>query len=82
MAWAKFYPSLTVYTDNIRIIEALENEGLLPSSQAENLIEAYKTYRSMVHRLALQGLSGIVSDDVFSEERKQVTAVWDSLIGE
>ncbi len=69
-----------VYTDNIRIIEALEAEGLLETYQANNLIEAYKIFRSTVHRLALQGLPAVVSGDVFMEERKQVTEVWDLLI--
>ncbi|WP_444937100.1 bifunctional [glutamate--ammonia ligase]-adenylyl-L-tyrosine phosphorylase/[glutamate--ammonia-ligase] adenylyltransferase [Microbulbifer sp. JMSA004] len=81
LAWAKTSPSIVRYTDNIRILESLIDAGLMPAQQAGHLIDAYKAYRSEGHRLALQQLPGIVSDDQFTAERKTVQTNWQQLLG-
>ncbi|MFA0809896.1 bifunctional [glutamate--ammonia ligase]-adenylyl-L-tyrosine phosphorylase/[glutamate--ammonia-ligase] adenylyltransferase [Microbulbifer epialgicus] len=81
LAWAQTAPSIVRYTDNIRILESLIDSGLMPAKQAEYLIDAYKAYRSEGHRLALQQLPGIVSDDRFTAERKTVQTNWQQLLG-
>lgn len=81
LAWAQTAPSIVRYTDNIRILESLIDAGLMPAKQAGHLIDAYKAYRSEGHRLALQQLPGIVSDDQFIAERKTVQTNWQQLLG-
>lgn len=80
LAWAHTEPALTHYTDNIRILGSLAEAGLVSDDQAEQLIEAYKTYRSAVHRLALQGLPSTIAGDQFPIERSVVTNYWQQLL--
>lgn len=80
LAWAHTAPALTRYTDNIRILGSLTETGLVSAEDAEQLIEAYKTYRSTVHRLALQGLPSTVAGDQFLAERHVITERWQQLI--
>ncbi|MGQ9427154.1 bifunctional [glutamate--ammonia ligase]-adenylyl-L-tyrosine phosphorylase/[glutamate--ammonia-ligase] adenylyltransferase [Gilvimarinus sp. F26214L] len=80
LAWAHLHPALTRYTDNIRILGCLAEAGLVTPDEADQLIEAYKTYRSTVHRLALQGLPSIVSGDRFLPERSLVVRHWQRLL--
>ncbi|MBB3047321.1 glutamate-ammonia-ligase adenylyltransferase [Litorivivens lipolytica] len=76
LAQACRYPLLTRYTDNIRILESLQAEGLLSESQALALIDAYKTFRSFVHRSSLQEEKGVVPLAEVMEQRQQVLDQW------
>ncbi len=76
LAQAHRYTSLTQYTDNIRMLESLQAEGLLEEGQALALIEAYKTFRSFVHRSALQEEKGMVSIADVAAQREIVLAQW------
>ena len=73
-------PELIRFTDNIRILEAVEQAGLLPAVEAEFLRETYKTYRSLGHKLALQEQSNVISDQELRELRTAVTAIWDRVM--
>ncbi|MCL7461826.1 bifunctional [glutamate--ammonia ligase]-adenylyl-L-tyrosine phosphorylase/[glutamate--ammonia-ligase] adenylyltransferase [Pseudomonas sp. NW5] len=79
LAWSQQYPELLRFTDNIRILEGLEQAGLLPGSDVRLLQEAYKAYRAAAHRLALQKQAGQVSGDHFHEERRGVMRIWREL---
>lgn len=83
LAWASQSPAIIRYTDNIRILGSLEEAGLLDADSVSHLIAAYKAYRSTGHRLALQRQEAVLEgDNHFTEERAQVTAIWDRLIGQ
>lgn len=79
LAWSEAHPSLLRYTDNIRILEGLEEEGLVPAEDASLLREAYKAYRSAAHRQALQKDAGVIPGDQFADERRQVLRIWREL---
>ncbi|UVM49984.1 MULTISPECIES: bifunctional [glutamate--ammonia ligase]-adenylyl-L-tyrosine phosphorylase/[glutamate--ammonia-ligase] adenylyltransferase [unclassified Pseudomonas] len=79
LAWSEAHPSLLRYTDNIRILEGLEEEGLIPAEDASLLREAYKAYRSAAHREALQKDAGVIPGDQFVDERRQVMRIWREL---
>lgn len=82
LAWASKSPGIIRYTDNIRILGSLEEAGLLDAESVAQLIAAYKAYRSTGHRLALQRQEAVLEgDNHFTEERAQVMAIWDRLIG-
>ncbi|PUA28313.1 MAG: bifunctional glutamine synthetase adenylyltransferase/deadenyltransferase [Cellvibrio sp. 79] len=82
LAWASKSPGVIRYTDNIRILGSLEEAGLLDADSVAHLIAAYKAYRSTGHSLALQRQEAVLEgDNHFTEERAQVTAIWDRLIG-
>ncbi len=76
-------PALLKYTDNIRLLEGLAAVGFFSATEAEQLTQAYKTYRSTAHRLALetsamQGSSSVPANQ-FAEEREAVQAIWQRL---
>lgn len=82
LAWASKSPDIIRYTDNIRILGSLEEAGLLDADSVAHLIAAYKAYRSTGHSLALQRQEAVLEgDNHFTEERAQVTAIWDRVIG-
>lgn len=79
LAWSQTHPPLLRWTDNIRILEELEHEGLMPVEDASLLREAYKAYRSAAHRQALQKDPGVIPGDQFADERQQVMRIWREL---
>jgi len=79
LAWSETHPPLLRWTDNIRILEELEHEGLMPAEDASLLREAYKAYRSAAHRQALQKDPGVIPGDQFADERRQVMRIWKEL---
>jgi glutamate-ammonia-ligase adenylyltransferase len=79
LAWSREHPALLRYTDNIRILEGLEEAGLLPATDAGLLREAYKAYRSAAHRQALQKQAGVISGDQFGAQRQEVLRIWRQL---
>jgi glutamate-ammonia-ligase adenylyltransferase len=79
LAWSRGHPALLRYTDNIRILEGLEQAGLIADTDANLLREAYKAYRAAAHRQALQKEAGIVGGDQFQAERREVMRIWAEL---
>ncbi|OCX23296.1 bifunctional [glutamate--ammonia ligase]-adenylyl-L-tyrosine phosphorylase/[glutamate--ammonia-ligase] adenylyltransferase [Pseudomonas graminis] len=79
LAWSREHPALLRYTDNIRILEGLEEAGLMAAADAGLLREAYKAYRSAAHRQALQNDPGVVAGDQFVTERREVMRLWGQL---
>ncbi|MHC8303879.1 bifunctional [glutamate--ammonia ligase]-adenylyl-L-tyrosine phosphorylase/[glutamate--ammonia-ligase] adenylyltransferase [Pseudomonas sp. PB3P13] len=79
LAWSQAHSPLLRWTDNIRILEELEHEGLMPAEDAALLREAYKAYRSAAHRQALQKDPGVIPGDQFADERRQVMRIWREL---
>ena len=53
LAHAHAHPSLTEFTDNVRILDAVEQAELLPASAAGRLREAYLALRAEWHRSVL-----------------------------
>jgi Glutamine synthetase adenylyltransferase len=80
LAWSHSDPSLLEYTDNIRILGCLAASGQLSAQEVNQLIEAYKAFRSLGHRLALQQQPGIVAGDQVESERQIVTQIWRRLL--
>ncbi|QBF28884.1 bifunctional [glutamate--ammonia ligase]-adenylyl-L-tyrosine phosphorylase/[glutamate--ammonia-ligase] adenylyltransferase [Pseudomonas tructae] len=79
LAWSHDHPALLRWTDNIRILEELEQAGLMPASDAVLLREVYKAFRSAAHRQALQKQAGVIGADQFVQERQEVRRIWSQL---
>ena len=76
LAWAHKASSLTLFTDNIRILGELKSAGLISDEQNNALVEAYKDYRSESHRLALQHQDSVVDAALFASQRQKIQAIW------
>jgi len=80
LAHAGEYPSLTKWSDVIRLLEALEQKQLISPADASALSEAYLAYRGAIHVLTLEGLEPQVRDADYSSQRQQVRRVAESLL--
>jgi len=78
LAYSHQYPELIEFTDNIRILDAMEHTGVMSADDAETLREAYKKYRSVGHRQVLQNRTGPVSANELEDCRDAVIRIWNS----
>lgn len=75
------HPALINYPDNIRQLGVLEAAGCLEGGEARRLQDVYRTYRLCLHRLVLDGQPPLVDDARFADERRDVMALWERLLG-
>lgn len=80
LAFSQQYPELIEFTDNIRILDAMERVGVISDTDAETLREAYKTYRAVGHRQVLQDKSTTIGDHDLEEYRTGVAGIWDNQV--
>lgn len=80
LAHGSRYPQIFTYTDNIRILDAIEKVGLIDSQDTQVLREAYKAYRAMGHRQAMQEKSTNVEAHQLITHRQKVSLLWTKYI--
>ena len=80
LAHASEHVELTVWSDVIRLLEALEQTGLVTADQAESLSQAYLDYRSATHSLGLQGCAAETDVAEFKVQRQQVKQITEALL--
>lgn len=75
------HPVLLDNLGNIALLGLAAKEGLIPQQLAEEVANAYRTYRRMQHALRLQGADKArVSPDLLVSERSAVRLLWDTVI--
>ncbi len=79
LAYAWQNPALLQWTDTIRLLDTLAQQGFLTNDEAEALKTAYCRYRDDGHHLVLQGQNLSVSIDQYSEMAAVVSALWDKI---
>ena len=72
--------ALTTYTDNVRLLEGLQEDGFMSKTEAEILKAAYCTYRDTGHKLVLQGERAVINEAEVVEMSKQVEQIWHDLM--
>ncbi|MDJ0810078.1 MAG: bifunctional [glutamate--ammonia ligase]-adenylyl-L-tyrosine phosphorylase/[glutamate--ammonia-ligase] adenylyltransferase [Desulfobacterales bacterium] len=70
------FPALTAWTDNVRLLVALIDSGLLEPEAAYFLREAYLIFRAAAHRLSLQNQPARVEATRFAKPRQRVQKYW------
>ena len=80
LANAQRYSELYEFTDNIRILDAIEKTKLLSADDADALREAYKAYRAAGHRLTLQEQSNVISEGDMKDCRALIARIWGSVM--
>lgn len=75
-------PRVCEFTDNIRILDALQLVGLLTEQRAEELRTAYIAYRACLHQRNLQDQDSIVDSAQFDTQIQAVRAAWRALLEE
>ena len=76
LRYAHDKPKLTRWSDNVRILEGLAQNGIMEEQEALALTHAYTTLRDELHHLALQELPGNVPLACFAAERELIKTSW------
>ncbi|MGQ0531033.1 MAG: bifunctional [glutamate--ammonia ligase]-adenylyl-L-tyrosine phosphorylase/[glutamate--ammonia-ligase] adenylyltransferase, partial [Panacagrimonas sp.] len=71
------HPTLVVWPDNWRQLDALAEAESLTAEEKENLITSYRAYRNFAHVRALQSEEALAATGQFDAERAVVSAIWD-----
>lgn len=80
LALAHDNEKLLAYTDNIRLIDALQEIGFFSRERAEDLKRAYCAYRDRVHAEVLQGNPALVPEEEFRGMRSQIEKIWQEVM--
>lgn len=80
LRWAADHPVLLEYTDNIRLLETLAEEGLLAATESGELAEAYRTYRTRAHRSYLRGEPALAEEGEYAEQSRAVVRAWERML--
>ncbi len=78
LAFSHQYDELLEWTDNIRLLEAMAQTGVMSEADAAFLSETYQLYRNRLHRLKLQESSAIVAANHFEPQQQGVQRIWSS----
>lgn len=76
LAWSVNLPDLLVYTDNIRILDALAASDKLSAAERDVLADAYRHYRNEANHCVLQEQPTVVSEKLVADVRPQVVKIW------
>ncbi len=81
LAYAESNLELVTFTDNIRLLQLLNEKGVISKRDAEILQRAYCEYRIKSHKQILQGRTVEVEVSCVAELRSQVHSVWHAIMG-
>ncbi|MEN2751026.1 bifunctional [glutamate--ammonia ligase]-adenylyl-L-tyrosine phosphorylase/[glutamate--ammonia-ligase] adenylyltransferase [Psychrobacter sp. FBL11] len=81
LAYSHKYPSLTKWSDNVRIFEEVALLGIWEEQVCQDLTDAYLRIRAATHQLALAEQSLLVDELLWTETRALVQAQWQHLMG-
>jgi glutamate-ammonia-ligase adenylyltransferase len=76
LAWSSDWPDLLVYTDNIRMLEALKASDKLSEHDSNMLAGAYRFYRKLANHCVLQEKPALVPVEQVAAYRMQVASIW------
>lgn len=72
-------PELTIYPDNVRLLEQALKFDLLTEEQVQQLITAYLDYRSRYHIASLNQAPKLVSKELVTTHSDRVKHIWQSI---
>lgn len=73
------FPDLVRWSDNIRQLEALAEHGILAPADAEELADAYRSYRRRLHHLNLAGAPGLLPRAETAAQTATVIRHWEAV---
>lgn len=82
LAHAHKHPELAQFSDNVRILGAVQRADLLPQATVDGLRNAYLALRTESHRSALDLPDVNRSSAILGEHRKLVRECWEALLGD
>lgn len=85
LAYAHQFDELTQVTDNMRLLDAIAQAGLMSSQDCQALQDTYLAYRAETHRRALQKENLLLNQQElvqlsFDSQRNKVTQLWNEML--
>ncbi len=80
LAYAHKTEKLIDFTDNIRIMASLRENGYISEYQLDTLHNAYCAYRDRGHRETLQGSTNVIAESIFADIRPKVKQIWSEIM--
>ena len=80
LRWAGEHPPLATFADTIRALESVGSAALVDHGVIDGLVDAYRVYRSLTHRLSLEQRRPVVPAAGHAARRAWITAVWDAVM--
>ena len=80
LAESQHHPQLSHYTDNVRLLAGLQEQGFIQAEDAELLKQAYCTYRDFGHHQVLQDNPALADASQFTELRSEVERIWQTFM--
>lgn len=68
--------ALTTYTDNVRLLEGLQQHGFMSKTDQQILKNAYCTYRDFGHKQILQGDKAVIAEAEVAKMSAKVEQIW------
>jgi glutamate-ammonia-ligase adenylyltransferase len=68
--------ALTTYTDNVRLLEGLQQQGFISKTDEQILKNAYCTYRDFGHKQVLQGDKAVIAEAEVAKMSARVERIW------
>ena len=81
LRWAAEHPALTRHTDNLSILNALVDAGLLEAPRREVLVTAYRRYLAIAHKLKLMEQGERVAREELGDLPTQIEGIWHDVLG-
>jgi glutamate-ammonia-ligase adenylyltransferase len=78
LRWAGRYPPLAMFADTIRQLESVGSAALVDHRDIDTLVNTYREYRHLNHRLALAGGKAVVEAAPWAATRAAVQAIWEA----
>ena len=82
LKYAHSCPDIIIWTDNMRLLESLDAEGIITGCESERLQTAYLAMRKAIHRLNLQEKGLEISSTRFSKIRTHVIDIYTKYLGD
>ena len=82
LRWSKEAPELLKFADNIRVLEQLVAHDLMAEDDANALRSAYISFRSAIHKAALQNQKAEVAENRFHRQRQSVINIWRTMLAD
>lgn len=81
LAYSHEYPSLTKWSDNVRIFAEVALLSIWDDQVCQDLTDAYLRIRAATHQLVLSEQSLLVDESLWQETRALVQSQWQHLMG-
>jgi glutamate-ammonia-ligase adenylyltransferase len=80
LKWADRYPPLVTYPDTIRQLESVGSAALVDHAVIDDLVNAYRSYRRVTHRMSLEQAKPVVPAEPHAATRRRVTEIWEAVM--